>query len=224
MIDFALEQISQRHLDEPTDNLHVKRAVLNGTAVDMESRTVKGTIAVAQADLDNEVVLPNFDRSYFPDRVKTVYFGHQYDAMPIGKCVSMAQRGDSLFATTYITKAPSGIGDDVLVMMDEGVINGFSIGFIPIQFGPPTEAEVKAYGEVDTVVRYSKLLEYSITPMPCNDGAVSRIDSLVESKSIRPSSALWCFPDRVEWKRGQKTRSEQIVIVDEDGDAYVVTK
>jgi HK97 family phage prohead protease len=177
--------------------VRVKVATIKTPSIDREQRIVKGNVGAAVPDLDSEVVLPaGLDTFYFPDRVKAVYFGHNYDAMPVGTCRSLAVRdgGKSLYASTYIL--PGAKGDDLLTAMEHGAISGFSIGFMPEEFGPPTPEEVKAYGHHTTIVRKGMLLEYSITAMPCNPDAL--VDLVSKSLIHRSSAVAFGLPDSPE--------------------------
>lgn len=60
------------------------------------------------------------------------------------------------------------LGDDILKMVQEGGV-GVSIGFIPVDWGRPTDQEIAMYGSgVQSVVRKWKWLELSFTAFPCN--------------------------------------------------------
>lgn len=165
-----------------------KSAQITTPSVDRKERLVQGLVSVASPDMDEEVVMPSgLDRWYFPDKVAAVYWNHDYDQMPVCKCVNMAVRknGAELFATTYIM--PSAFGDDLLTAIEKGVINGFSVGYKPIDRGPPTVEEKKLYGEHKVITRKGVLIEYSITPMPTCAGALVE---MVSKSEIHRSSAI----------------------------------
>jgi HK97 family phage prohead protease len=179
--------------------VRIKAATIKTPTIDRDQRLVKGLVSVAVPDLDNEVVVPSgLDTSYFPEKVKAVYFSHNYGELPVGTCRAMSVKdsGRSLYAATYIL--PGARGDDLLTAMEHEAINGFSVGFMPVEYGPPTPEETKAYGLHDCIVRKGLLLEYSVTPMPCNP------DALVElvSKSLihRSSAVAFGLPDTPERK------------------------
>ncbi len=148
---------------------------------------MKGLVSVAVPDMDNEVVIPGgLDRSYFPKVVKAVYYGHQYDKKPVGVCRSLTVKdnGRSMYCSTYIL--PGAEGDDLLTMIEHGAIRGFSVGFTATSYGPPTKEEVKEYGDCSTIVREGMLIEYSLTPMPCNPAAMMDLvsKSLIHRSSV----------------------------------------
>lgn len=187
--------------EDPKADFRIKSGLITGEKsrapdVDMEARTVSGIITTSSPDNDGEVVLPSgLDCSYFPKKVKTVYLGHDYDK-PIGKCRRMEMKDGKMYASTFVTS--TALGEDILKMMSEGVIGGFSIGFATKAYGPPTDEEVDQYGDHNTIHRAGKLYEYSITPMPCNPDALV---SMVSKGLIHRSTAVACgLQDTVERK------------------------
>lgn len=174
--------------------IKVKQTTIKTPAIDKEQRLVKGLVSVAVPDMDDEVVLAaRLDTSYFPERVKAVYYNHNYNDLPVGTCRRLGVRTDekALFATTYIL--PGARGDDLLTCLESGAINGFSIGFRADEFGPPTPEETKEYGSHTTIVRRGLLIEYSITPMPaCPDALV---DLVSKAKIHRSNAVFFGLPD-----------------------------
>lgn len=159
----------------------------------MESRTVQGLCSAETIDLDGDVVqLAGIDTTYFlgaddESGVRTVYLDHDY-ARPVGTCRKLKMTSDGLYAQTYITKLP--IGDEVLTLVSEGIIRGMSIGFRSIESSEPSLDEMVKYGaDCNRVIRKSLLLEYSLTPMPCNPDAMMQLQSLVAKSRIRQKTA-----------------------------------
>lgn len=174
--------------DDQGGEVRAKAALLTSPSIDREARLVKGLVSVAVPDMDREVVVPSgLDTSYFPDKVKAVYLNHDYNALPVGACrrLQVKDGGRSLYAATYVAR--SALGDDLLTAIEDGIINGFSVGFIATDYGPPTSEETKSYGMCDNVIRKGRLIEYSITPMPaCPDALVE----MVSKGMIHRSSAV----------------------------------
>lgn len=203
--------------EEPKADFRVKVGQITGTKgkapdVDMDSRTVSGIITTTTPDNDGEVVVPSgLDTSYFPRKVKTVYLYHDYEK-PIGKCRRLEMRDGSLWASTFVTS--TALGEDILKMMNEGVIGGFSIGFAAKSYGPPTDEEEKMYGEHHTIHRQGRLFEYSITPMPCNPDALV---SMVSKGMIHRSTAVACglddTPVRKTWRAFPTVMEDGTVII-----------
>jgi HK97 family phage prohead protease len=182
-----IDPIATQHASEVGgDDVLCKATVIKSIKSDHEQRLVSGIVSTTSVDLDNEIVVPSgMDLSYFPGCVKAVYLNHDYSSLPVATCRKLTPQGDALFCQTYIRRGP--MGDDLLLAIEDGAVNGFSVGFKPIDFGPPTMDERKAYGECDTVVRSSKLLEYSIVSMPANPDALIE---MVSKGKIRRESAV----------------------------------
>lgn len=177
--------------DAPDSRFVVKQGVIKRPDIDRETRTASGVITMGTPDTEKEVVVPSGgDFSYFPTKIKAVYLGHDYEK-PIGRCRRMEVKGNTIYATTYIST--TALGEDVLTMMEEEIIEGWSIGFATQEFGPPTVDEVKQYGDHNTTHREWKLFEYSATSMPCHEDArtnlISKVAGLLEKNKIHLSSA-----------------------------------
>lgn len=131
------------------------------------------------------VVPEGLKQWYFPKRIKAVYLSHDYDQLPVGTCAKLKVQDGQMFASTFITRRA--IGEDLLTAFEEGSVNGFSIGFRPDDFGPPTPEEKKKYGACRTICRTGVLIEYSVTPMPTNQDSLAE---LVSKSLIHRSSAV----------------------------------
>lgn len=173
----------------------VKAVVLKEARVDAEQRLVRGVASTSAVDQEGEVLVPSgFDFSYFGE-VKTVYWQHDYDK-PVGTCRNWSVKGGALNTTTFITR--TAFGDDVLTMIQDGVVNGLSVGVIPTDSGPPDATELKSFGDCRNVIRRSLMLEYSITPMPCNQTAL--IEAVSKARIRRSSAVLMGLDDTPERK------------------------
>ena len=147
------------------------KSAVTDAETDVANRLVKAWVSTTEPDQEGDVVLPDgADMSYFPTRVKAVYLNHDYDK-PIGVCRKMAVRDNGLWALTYI--ATTDLGNETLTLVNEGVIGGMSIGFRTMKADRATDDEKSVYGdETQRMVREYKLVEYSLTAMPMNQGAL----------------------------------------------------
>lgn len=173
-------------------------AVLPKAAVDVEQRTVRGIVGAAAVDIEGDVVDPlGGDFEYFPKQVNSVYWQHDYNTLPIGKCRRLrTTKSGELESVTTIAK--SGFGDDLLTAIEQGIVSGLSLGFIPTDMGPPTSEELRKWPKCKRVIRKWTALEYSITPMPCNPRAL--IESVTKAR-IRFDSAMKFGLDRAEFEK-----------------------
>jgi len=199
-----------------------KGMILKEPKVNHEARMVSGIITTTDPDMENEVVVTSgLDYSYL-DKFKTVYLGHDYEK-PIGsmrriKKVPDTRNPTGLWASTYITS--TALGEDVLTMIDEDVMRGFSIGFASKAYGDPTEAEKDLHGDHSLIHREGFMFEYSGTCMPCNMGSeidprvVKSLDEMLTKGKIHRTTAVACGLDTTPERRFFATREVPIVAFD----------
>jgi HK97 family phage prohead protease len=132
--------------------------------------------------------------SYFAD-ARAIYLNHDYSSLPIGKMrnASIDSAGNWI-CNLFITNATAA-ARETFQLIQEGIINGVSIGFKSMDRGAPTQAEVQKYGPCWSVVRKWLWIELSITPQPCNPEAW-----ITGIKSAPAESVVKEIQDRV--KRG----------------------
>lgn len=189
-------RLAHRHATGDDALVAIKRATILTPSVDRKNRLVQGVVSCESVDVDGDVIVQSgIDTSYFfgPEGTelgaKTVYLDHDY-SKPIGTCVNLSIRNGEMFSTTFITKLP--VGEDVLTLVEEGIIRGLSIGFRILEANAPTAVEVAQYGaNCQRVIRKSLMLEYSLTPMPCNPDAMLAVASLVKSQKVKPQTLDW---------------------------------
>ncbi|MEN2998674.1 MAG: HK97 family phage prohead protease [Brevinematia bacterium] len=91
-----------------------------------------------------------------------VLFNHQKDALPIGKAESIYIKGDMLVANIRFSN--DFFAQRVKNLVDEGILNATSIGFIPLKQEPKPNGGVK--------ILEWELLEISIVNIPANPYAL----------------------------------------------------
>jgi hypothetical protein len=132
------------------------------STVDRTQRLIRATATTRAIDLDNEVVLPGgADWSYFEHTVGTVR--NRQARTALSKDGAEVEAWNVLIHVLDLKKNP--YGDDILTIAEECGI-GLSIGFIALERGEPTAAEVAKYGggkPFASIVRRYKLLEISFT-------------------------------------------------------------
>lgn len=182
-----------------------------GKSVSVETDAGKRDIVITattdDVDLDEEVVVPSgADTTYFFANGQ-VFADHQYEIHNqvggLRKAMAYPSAHDHRAWKIRIRVTERPIGDDVLTIAREFGI-GASIGFSPVEYGPPTDEELKAYTKgvkPRSVVRRWRWLETSLTAMPCNvscqGGVVTEpsgqrsamLDELVTKGRIRRESA-----------------------------------
>lgn len=144
------------------------------------SRQDVSTVTTDAIDHDGEVVSPKGIALAVFRANPVVPYAHQYDQPELGKCLWIKEVDRGMAACTQYAKCPPNhtnwLPDAILSMMQEGMSKGKSIGFIPTSVRGPTKDEVNRRPELAKcrgVIEASTLLEYSVTPVPCNPEAIA---------------------------------------------------
>lgn len=189
-----IAEMAKRHPGD--DKVAFKRGTMVAPNVRMDERIISGMITTVNKGIDGMVVPGEaFDLSYFRGcGVNSVYLNHDYTQLPIGKCVTLQAKNGGLWCRTWIDE--SELGNDILRMVGNGCLNGFSSGFRIRDGGTPVAQERAMWGldakDDDVVlVRDALLLEYSVVAMPADGN--SRIDELVTRGVVRRESADLVF-------------------------------
>ena len=121
-------------------------------------------------DLEREVVVPTgLDvRSYLTTN-KNLFVDHRYDVLSaVAVCRSMTlDPGGWLCRGAFHDDMANPYVKACVALAKAGTL-AMSVGFEALDWGPPTDAEAKAYPGVEGVVRKARVLEVSYTAMPMN--------------------------------------------------------
>ena len=147
--------------------------------VEESERAVIGIINTSAKDRDREIVDP--DGAVLTDyqHNRVVLYAHDYHSLPIGRNMWIKNKpGVGLIAKTEFASRPDDLPkeqpwlpDQVYHLMKSGYLNGFSIGFIPMEERDLTPIETK--GGVERAWSKWLMLEYSIVAVPSNPEAVA---------------------------------------------------
>ncbi len=111
--------------------------------------------------------------SYMKNGFGTLLFMHDHDK-PVGKILEVEGRNDGLFVRGFVSKSWKDAW-----MVDEGLIKGFSIGYIIDWMNSRYDAQDETY-----YLAIKELLEISIVTIPANqDSLISSIKSLIPKAS-----------------------------------------
>lgn len=93
-----------------------------------------------------------------------ILYGHNYDDLPVGKAIRVWIEDNALkfsiqFANTDFAK-------EVFSLFADGILNAFSVGFIPTKFG--------VAGQDDYTYMEQELLELSVVTVPANPKALAK--------------------------------------------------
>tara|TARA_R100000655_G_scaffold25910_2_gene53463 strand:- start:697 stop:1395 length:699 start_codon:yes stop_codon:yes gene_type:complete len=161
------------------DRIDLKDYTANLNA-DIPARTCVAYISTDTVDEEGEVVLPSGIQTNRFKSTGTVFWNHDY-ADPVATCEWLEMTDRGVVASTYFPKRPEGHQgewrpDAVLSLVAAGLCRGVSIGFSYLETRQPTQKDYKQFkttgNELKRVVSKSRLLEYSLAPLPMNEDAL----------------------------------------------------
>lgn len=184
-------------------------------SVDIENRLVRAYVSDFNWDRDTERfakgawVLDNFKKN------PVVLFAHASYNWPVGKCEEILEDETGLLAITRFADTEE--GEKCLKLFADGILNAFSVGFIPREI---------AYEDIDKdrrgrVFVRAELLEYSVVPVPANPGAVVTHDQAELVKKtlgeayVREDAGKLILTDGPA-KGGTLPAPAKVLVVDED--------
>lgn len=138
---------------------------------DSEGRTVHGIVVpfgpTIEVDDGFGRFKERFDRGAFTrtiaergSRVKLLV-SHQHRSLPIGKAVELREDAAGLFGAFRVSKTPE--GDNALELVRDGVVDSFSVGFVPVRD--------RRHGDVTVRIEVA-LREASLVAFPAYEGAL----------------------------------------------------
>lgn len=171
-----------------------KEATLDDSPGNMDIEAIATTDAV---DCDNEVVLPGgADFASYLAKNKAIFVDHEYGAMTtVGKLRSLTpypdakrQRGWKA-RVALLRNTDNPFVKQVRALAEAGML-GMSIGFLALDYGPPTEDEKAMYPRARSIVRRWQCLEISYTTMPCNVECQTLAVYVDESKAAKVAEVV----------------------------------
>lgn len=178
-------------------NLPIRKQYSAKMSLTDGERAVIARISTKAVDRDGEVLIPQGCDATDFEKSPTVFYNHDY-AMPVGRCDGIRRHADHIEAKTRFADRPDGhegewMPDTVFSLLQQGIINGFSVGFLPIEGRHPCKKDREQLGSrVRYVYSKWKMLEYSVAPLPANQDALV----LAVGKGIvSTKTAQQLFPD-----------------------------
>jgi len=158
-------------------NKQIKSLEFKADSVDLDERTFSGYAATWDLDKVGDIIHKGaFQKSIneaFPNKKIKVLYNH---GDPIGMPIEMREDEKGLFVKGKVSKTR--LGDEVLELMKDGVIDKMSIGYQSIEGKRYFQNGVRHLTEV-------KLSEFSPVTNPANDEAViTQVKNMLESNSI----------------------------------------
>jgi len=151
------------------------------TEADNLRHTALVTATTNDVDRDSEIVLPaGLDRKYFRKN-PVILYGHNSELPPIGYSLWEKMEGNLLKSFIKFADRPTDyppiewFPETIFNLVEQKVLRGISIGFLPLDVRPPTEKEILAnpsWVSAKRIITKSHLLEISVVPIGCNQNAL----------------------------------------------------
>jgi HK97 family phage prohead protease len=209
--------------EQADDPIFVKQETLSAPNIDMDQRVVSGMVTTTT--VGNMPLIapgPAIDTTRFWGNetigkagTRSVFFNHKHEDLPVGKCITIQAKDDGLWTRTYITR--TGIGNDLLTLIQEGCLRGLSIGMKCHEVREPTREDVTRYRIINPdamVLVRATMLEYSIVGLPdVPDTLLDRM--LTRSLISRPGAVyfgLKTTPEREVWPTHITTEMDGAIV------------
>ncbi len=173
-----------------SEEFRYRKAVLSRAPTELNpgERSDVSWISTESVDRTREVVLARGMNDAQFQQNPVVTLGHAYWLPPVGRSLWRKRVKDGplvgVKAKTQYPARPDGWAepwppDKVFSLIQAGLLQGKSIGFLPLKVHPPTDRELALNGwaDVELVIDEWLLLEYACVYLPANQ------DALVESVS-----------------------------------------
>jgi phage head maturation protease len=139
--------------------------------VNTDKLLVRSIISTAEPDRMGDVVVPmGLRRPELYMRNPVVLWAHEKSMPPIGVCTKLEVEPSRVVAETEFSKT-STFAMDVFKLFAEGILRGWSIGFVPTKVSRITPSRVNPKGGM-CYLEWD-LLEYSAVPVPENPQALT---------------------------------------------------
>jgi hypothetical protein len=147
-----------------------------------DKRSFDAIITTSTLDRDGEVVLAEgVNYSNYLKSGGPVYYNHDHnraEALPIGKTDQIWKSKGQVKANIKLAKRSEDIigpyfPDYVWSLIDQDIIKGISIGYIPVESRYPSKKDLADYGKnVKRIISKVDLIEVSIAPLQANTEAL----------------------------------------------------
>lgn len=161
--------------------------------VDTEERTVTTVISTAAIDRDKEVLSPKGANLVNFLKNPVVLWAHDHFTPPIGKALFVVVKGKKI--VSKVKFATTEFADEIFTLFKEGILNAFSVGFMPTKSHVPTPKEIAKnpnLAEARRIFDEWELLEFSVVNVPANPEALA---TAVKSMSDETKKAFGVSED-----------------------------
>jgi hypothetical protein len=144
-------------------------------AADPGALTLTAVITTGDRDRAGDVVVPQGLRNadeYLQNPV-VLWAHNRFSLPPIGCCLGLDVQPDRIVARTKFAQGLP-LAEDLFRLYEQGVLRGWSIGFVPLEVQPLDDPSgARPGGRPGLRIDAWNLLEYSAVPVPENPGALT---------------------------------------------------
>lgn len=150
-----------------------KTAVIEKSRVDESQRLVTGWASTSEVDECGDVMVPQGVDTAYLDRHKSINIGHSRNPKDAIGSHRWVKKYPDRGVMVQFKMGSNPAGEEAWTMVQEQVLSCLSIEFEGVDFGQPTGAELKKWGnDALCVYRTWKMRGYALVSQPMNAGAV----------------------------------------------------
>ncbi len=164
------------------DKTPIIKTFSTSTKVSAGERAVTAIISSSAVDRVGDVLQPMGLNSKNYEKNPIVCYAHDaYFSLPIGKTVALKRDDETVTAKVVFAERPDTLPadeewqpDTIFSLFQQGVLNAFSVGFLPIEVRAATPRDQTKYGDgVRQIYSKWELYELSVVPLPANQDAIA---------------------------------------------------
>lgn len=165
-----------------------------------EEKSLVAWASKSVVDRDGELILPGaWDLGAFTSN-PVILLSHDYKQLPVGKALWTKQESDGLKFKVRFASTPN--GDEAYQLFKEGILNAFSVGFIPKE---EDTGEIARKHNAKRVYKKVELLEISVVSVPsCPAALVERANSGLITKDFQDAVSKIVAKKAIDEKGGDE--------------------
>ena len=145
-----------------------------------------GIASTQNPDRDGEVIIQSgWDLANFKQN-PVILAHHNYHSFPIGKATDIVVENGKLMFKMVFSKATEE-AKQAYELVKEGILNTFSVGFIPREFNPTDQ----------NIIQRAELLEISLVSVPANPQAIVFAKGLKDNKLAEKMIKQWMLDEKM---------------------------
>lgn len=150
---------------------------------------IVGIASTDSPDRDGEVIKQDgWDLSLFKKN-PVILASHNYHEFPIGKATNIKVEDNKLVFKMVLSKATEK-AREAAELIQEGILNAFSVGFIPREFD----------AEKQEIIKKAELLEISLVSVPANPQAIVTAKGMKDNGMSKDLIKSWLTDDELKEK------------------------